>query len=166
MDIKVLNEDRARVYPRLLDGVGTHANISIRSPGMISISLPLHAQRQDELFLKFHDVDDRHKEQLMPSNLVYFDNEMAKQIKAFLEKNILVDTLIVNCEAGISRSAGVAAAISKHLTGDDSFFFKNYLPNRLVYRLLLEEFHTEPSDVSKYNFVDNGKGLLTRPIFI
>jgi hypothetical protein len=41
---------------------------------------------------------------------------------------------------GICRSAGIAAAISKVLTGDDSRFFdkSRYVPNMLCYRLTLE----------------------------
>jgi predicted protein tyrosine phosphatase len=51
----------------------------------------------------------------------------------------IYDLLIVQCEAGVSRSAGVAAAILKALTGDDSQVFSNprYVPNRKCYRLVL-----------------------------
>ena len=47
--------------------------------------------------------------------------------------------LIVHCDAGISRSAGVAAAILKHFTGDDSLIFDNpkYQPNMWCYRKTL-----------------------------
>lgn len=47
-----------------------------------------------------------------------------------------VDTVIVHCGAGISRSAGCAAAIAKFFTGDDSFIFGDpkYHPNMTVYR--------------------------------
>ena len=49
-----------------------------------------------------------------------------------------IEELYVNCAAGISRSAGVAAAISKFYTGDDEFFYKTYVPNRYVYMKVLE----------------------------
>lgn len=47
--------------------------------------------------------------------------------------------LIVHCGAGVSRSAGMAAAIDKHYNGSDFEFFKAlYRPNMLVYRTMLE----------------------------
>jgi len=39
----------------------------------------------------------------------------------------------------VSRSAGMAGALAKSIGQDDSYFFICYLPNMLVYRLILEE---------------------------
>ena len=52
------------------------------------------------------------------------------------------DTLIVHCEAGVSRSAGVAAAIMKAINGDDWDVFSNpkYVPNMTCYRTVLNTF--------------------------
>lgn len=67
-------------------------------------------------------------------------DDQAKIIALFanncFENNI--EELYVNCAAGISRSAGVAAAISKFYTGEDDFFYKKYIPNRYVYMRVLE----------------------------
>lgn len=160
MKIRVMSEQMIREYNCDV----THAIISIRSPSAIGkgkpVTLPKNKKRHDVLYLVFHDVDDSSR---FAGLYDRFEESDAQKICKFVEKNILVDTLICQCEAGISRSAGVAAAISKHLYGEDSFFFKNYLPNRRVYRMLLEELHTEPSkDLDKYDFKDNGKGLLVR----
>ena len=53
--------------------------------------------------------------------------------------------MIVHCDAGISRSSGVAAAILKAKTGDDSQIFNNpkYRPNMRCYRIVLDEFMQE-----------------------
>ena len=53
-----------------------------------------------------------------------------------------VDKFIVHCEAGVSRSAGVGAAIMKALNGDDWDVFKNPLkcPNMKCYRTVLNAF--------------------------
>lgn len=68
---------------------------------------------------------------------------------AFLVKRLLSkfpDTdVIVHCDAGISRSSGVAAAILKVYTGDDSQIFDNprYRPNMRCYRMVLNELMEE-----------------------
>ena len=48
--------------------------------------------------------------------------------------------VIVHCDAWISRSAGIAAAILKHTTGDDSSIFENglYDPNLWCYQKTLK----------------------------
>jgi protein tyrosine/serine phosphatase len=60
--------------------------------------------------------------------------EAALDAKAFL-----VDTILVHCEAGKCRSAGVAAAILKVFTGDDTAVFNDpqYTPNMRCYRRVL-----------------------------
>ena len=52
-----------------------------------------------------------------------------------------VDKLIVHCDAGQSRSAGVAAAFLKYYTGSDMAIFNNkrYTPNMRCYTLVLNE---------------------------
>ena len=67
----------------------------------------------------------------------------AYQIVTFIN-NIkdTADMLIVHCEAGISRSPGVAAAIMKFLNDDDTPIFDShsYRPNMTCYRKVLRAF--------------------------
>lgn len=51
-----------------------------------------------------------------------------------------IECLLVHCEAGVSRSPAIAAAISVMLWGEntDRIYFKNYTPNTFVYTKLLE----------------------------
>jgi predicted protein tyrosine phosphatase len=58
---------------------------------------------------------------------------------AIAAQDMKVDLLIVHCEAGISRSAGVAGAILKAFTGDDTQVFGDprYSPNMTCYRRVL-----------------------------
>lgn len=70
----------------------------------------------------------------------FFTDKMALTIWNFLYTvQGKIDILLVHCEAGISRSSGVAGAISKCLFDDDiDFFRKPYSPNMLVYRKMIE----------------------------
>lgn len=66
----------------------------------------------------------------------------ASKIKKFIINHINdtdLDLIIVQCEAGQSRSAGVAAALMKYLWNDDTKIFNNrlYKPNMLCYRKVL-----------------------------
>lgn len=126
-----------------------HAIISIRSPLMERVVLPDNDKRIGTIMMKFHDVvGSEDKEDLGRKMLENwgvaphsFNERMARAIREFVEKHAdKIDILYCQCEAGISRSAGIAAAVSKHMTGNDEFFYKNYHPNTLVYRLLLEAF--------------------------
>ena len=65
-------------------------------------------------------------------------DEDAAQVAELLREYPGTD-VIVHCDAGISRSAGVAAAILKYTTGDDSSIFENglYDPNLWCYRKTL-----------------------------
>jgi len=69
------------------------------------------------------------------------NDEDADRVVKFTEKHI-GKHIIVHCDAGISRSSGVAAAILKHYNGDDSAVFDSrwYAPNRWCYRKVLEAF--------------------------
>lgn len=113
-----------------------HIIISVSDPDSTKANLPEQKSRVDALFLSFHDLDKEY-----PSDkVVLFAKNMAELVWAFVNKyKDDVKLIVVNCEAGISRSAGIAGAISKVLDGEDDYYFKHYCPNRLVYRTMLEE---------------------------
>jgi hypothetical protein len=71
---------------------------------------------------------------------VPFSCEQAMKVWQFVLRHLPeIERSLVHCDAGMSRSPAVAAAISKVLTGDDSAFFGGrYRPNIRVYRTLLE----------------------------
>ena len=89
------------------------------------------------LKLKFDDVERDSKD------LHCITKEDAENIVKFVNKNkSKVDKFIVHCEAGVSRSAGVGAAIMKALNGDDWVVFNNPImcPNMKCYRTVLNAF--------------------------
>ena len=83
--------------------------------------------------VNFFDLDNTYpiKEGLMK----YKD---AKKIAEFVSQN-KDKIIIVHCDAGQSRSAGIAAAISRYYNNYDSEYFDNprYTPNMLCYRLMM-----------------------------
>lgn len=97
------------------------------------------------LRLKFHDIIGAKSISLKDSsstNEIAMSQENAQAVLNFVCEHVENAKLIVcHCEAGISRSAGVAAALSRILNTQDEFFFDNYWPNRWVYERLLENIH-------------------------
>ena len=93
---------------------------------------------KDILFLRFADVDKAENNGIQP--------EHASQIREFIEFNMECrdfSKIIIQCGAGQSRSAGVAAALMKFYNKDDTPIFNNprYTPNMLCYRTVLEEMY-------------------------
>ena len=103
--------------------------------------------RIDVLRLQFDDWDDeqrikikaRYQNSQKMKDMIFFSEEHAKQLVDFVRKYLNdIELIICQCDAGISRSAGMAAALSKCIENDDKIFFKNYLPNSLVYSTILK----------------------------
>jgi predicted protein tyrosine phosphatase len=108
--------------------------ISITDPEMPPANLPESKLCKGVLRLSFHDIDKpwpNHKE---------MTREEARQIVRFVKEHLDVDLVICHCEAGISRSAGVAAALSSVFCQSDKLYYQAYMPNSLVRRLIVEEF--------------------------
>ena len=86
------------------------------------------------LRLSFSDVDR--------GNFGAMNENDANSIVSFCAKWLPDTNLIVHCEAGVSRSAGVCAAILKWYEGSDMQIFENayYRPNMHCYREVLKAF--------------------------
>jgi len=112
-----------------------HIIISIGAVGQEDAKVRKNKYTNDVLFLKFDDTATK-------GHLKAFTEKHADKIQKFVKKNLhMANAVICHCEAGISRSAAVAAALSKYYNGNDSFFFEQYIPNGLVYSTLLAKFH-------------------------
>jgi predicted protein tyrosine phosphatase len=158
MKFKVLNRDRVGKY----NVDKKHIVISFRDPDLEKAAMPETDLRLDTLYLAFHDVDKKvdkgtctrcNGTGVVPQGECYKCNGTSKDLKAFhkgsakeiwefVNKHIAeIEMIIVNCEAGISRSSGCAAALSNVLNGSDEMFFKHPLfhPNMLIYKLILNE---------------------------
>jgi hypothetical protein len=92
------------------------------------------------LFLRFNDID-RDVTTNDGSIIKTINKDQIKLLAFFIRtlKHNPTEEVYVNCVAGISRSAAVAAAISKYYKGDDEYFFDTYVPNMFVYSSLINE---------------------------
>lgn len=96
------------------------------------------------LRLSFNDVDKDDFGAMLSND--------ANSIVRFCLKWLPQTNLIVHCEAGVSRSAGVCAAILKWYEGSDMQIFGNtyYRPNMHCYREVLNAFERSVgTDVEK-----------------
>jgi predicted protein tyrosine phosphatase len=133
-DIIVLNRKNIQEFatdrPYLL--------ISIRDPKSEPVVIPENPNQVARLDLDFYDIDCK------ADGVKSFCDEDAKAILKIVNLILpYVNLIVCQCEAGVSRSAGVAAALSKILTDDDSKFFAKkgpYCPNSFVYRTILNRY--------------------------
>ena len=116
--------------------------ISIRDVGAKMI-LDENQNLFHRLHLEFEDWDKEADGEIVISDI---DATMiARFVKTWNDSPAEYD-LYVNCEAGQSRSAGVAAAIAKYLFDDDEIFFRIKHPNMICYRKVLNALMEENED--------------------
>lgn len=143
MSITIMNREQAIRYSH-----EPHENktimISISDPYIVYKSKPRSSETngiESVLYLEFCDADrpglDVYGREADTSDLM--SNADAAWVAALVKGHPDKD-IIVHCDAGISRSAGVAAAIMLWKTGDDSPIFDSgrYYPNMWCYRKTLE----------------------------
>ncbi len=116
--------------------------ISIRTPGDERAEFNAgNSTIKDILYLSFYDVSTETQD--IFKGYPAMTDEDAIKIKDFVLKwKDRIDTLWVHCDAGISRSAGVAAGIMDGIDEDSSQIFdsKMCFPNMLCYRKTLNAF--------------------------
>ena len=90
----------------------------------------------EQLKINFDDIENESPRRMTDEQA----NIIANFVRKFQNK---VDRIVVNCEAGISRSAGIAAAIIEYLGGNnwDVFNSREYCPNITCYRRMLIALH-------------------------
>lgn len=76
-----------------------------------------------------------------------FSEADAGEILDFIQAHRAVDTLLVHCYGGESRSRAVAAFAVKLLGGDNAAYFRTGHPNELVYKTLERVWKSRKSPV-------------------
>ena len=143
-------------YPAGLEEVvekaDTYAVISIQDShtGGFGITFSENKYCKGVLTLQFDDI-------IRPvEGAVLFSEDMAVQIIRFFRKHESVDTLLIHCYAGQSRSRAVGAFAVWLLGGDNSNYFKKYNPNEYVYDKLMETVfyvHENEPEVEEEDFI-------------
>ncbi len=105
--------------------------ISISDPNKENVNI----EAKNKLSLKFSDIEEE------TDNEILFNQVFAKQIVDFINKN-KDKKFIINCEAGISRSAAVAlflesflgleTSVDKHIRFEPNMFIFNLLKQTLL----------------------------------
>lgn len=114
--------------------------ISITDPNKMPNNFAKNPNIKSICRVMFDDIDKNEEKE---GYLIAMTEKDAEKIKSCVEKHKdKVDCIIVHCEAGISRSSGVMAAIQKYLIGSDEAIFNNakYCPNMHCYKMMLEQF--------------------------
>lgn len=151
--MEFLITDRKKITS--LDGLlqGKHIVISVCCSHNDFPKLPENDSRLDTLQLRFSDLDNiedvKKMTELSDHERILFTKEQAKEILFLVDKHIgLIETIVCQCDAGVSRSSGIAAALSKILNGDDMWVFnsKKYTPNMFVYRTIMNVYHNLSED--------------------
>lgn len=141
MKFVILNKSKAERFS-YTDYSSDKVIISISTPGDEKAEFDRNNKTiKDILYLEFYDIS--YNSQEIFKGYAPMTDEDAVKIKDFVLKwKDEVDTLWVHCDAGISRSAGVAAGILEALGEDNSYIFdsKMYFPNLLCYRKTLNAF--------------------------
>jgi len=120
-----------------------HVVISICEPENSFPDLPENNKRLGLLQLKFTDLDRVDTAREIGQEHMLMTKDQAKEVLSFVnEYKNKVELIICQCDGGVSRSSGTAAALSKILNNDDEWVFSstNYVPNMHVYRLLINEY--------------------------
>ena len=131
----LLDGENLRHRPCTLRMEQSFAIISIMTSPFQPVHIPKNENCLGELRVNFPDLIntiegfERHE---------LFSPEIANKIWAFLETVPQAKTLIIHCEAGVSRSPAVGAAIAQVLGQDYEEYFTKFVPNPLVYRIMLE----------------------------
>lgn len=134
MKFKVMSRDKVRrySYTRIKDKT---IIISITDRGAQCVKFNPNPQITATLHIYFDDVNLGENGCITTSN--------ADQILSFVNDNLNgTQNIVVQCEAGISRSSGICAALMLILKENDTNIFTNddYCPNIYCYRTILNTY--------------------------
>jgi predicted protein tyrosine phosphatase len=141
MILEHLSREKAEAYR---DEHRLYAMISITDPDYPEANLQNDPNCVAVLRLAFHDFSEGPEEllRLAPDEIDHFvppEPHHAREIVRFYRAVApQIQKLVIHCEAGVSRSAAVGAAIAHCLRQSDAQFYRASHPNHRVRRLVIE----------------------------
>ena len=96
--------------------------ISVVSPEYPNYELAYNDMCKDVLKLRFHDVDEKGNINSLVETgkiITRIDDKIAQQIIDFSQKHNDIKNMVIHCEAGVSRSPGIAMALSEIRNGTE-----------------------------------------------
>lgn len=139
MKIRIMSFEQALNYQPLSNE--RCSIIRILEPNEKQEKLKYEEYFDDILELFFDDIVGTEYEYL-PSNIRLFTKNDAKRVLNFFQKNRNIDSLIIHCFAGISRSPAIALGLSwflkDHSLEKSIIESGKYIPNQRVMRILAE----------------------------
>lgn len=141
MTIKIFSRQQV-VKQSYTDFDGSKIIISISDPFSEKVKFNrINRSIKDILYLSFYDISEE-------TRSIFGGYESMSPIDAVLIRDFVlkwenfVDEIWVQCEMGVSRSAGIAVAIAEHfkLDSNDILNNSNYHPNMVCYNLTKEAF--------------------------
>ncbi len=138
--MEIIISDRESVERGLRVRAGCYALISISNPGRRRVRIRRQSALRAVLELRFHDAEPTTGFQL-PLDIKPMTEDHAKQIAAFvLQHHKHINALVIHCEAGMSRSPAVGAAIAQALNLDTTPYDRDFQPNAYVRELTAKAF--------------------------
>ena len=130
MKFMVANRKRAAELTKL-ESLPKTAIVSITDIGSMSNSFANNPNILGIHRVQFNDVEKGETGAMTVDHAV--------DILDFVKQHLDAELILVHCEGGVSRSAGVAAALMKIFNGDDMEIFKSprFCPNMTCYRNVL-----------------------------
>lgn len=135
MEFVILNKSKAQRLS-YTDYSSDKAIISISTPGDEKAEFDRNNKTiKDILYLDFYDIS--YNSQEIFKGYEPMSDEDAVKIRDFVLKcKDKVDTIWVHCDAGISRSAGVAAGILEALGEDNSYIFDSKMYFQICFAIV------------------------------
>lgn len=134
INIHIMSFEDAAIYSRLVD-IPPTIIISIEDKGWTPTPLDIdNPAVLDAIKLYINDTEE-------PTASYAMNEHDANRIVAFVKKYLpMRPEILVHCAGGISRSAGVAAALGRWLNGNDEFVMSSPYrrPNFLCYTRILD----------------------------
>lgn len=112
--------------------------ISIKSTGDSTPFKLTICNNPNVIRIRYFEFDDVLTDYDFPYNYAITKKDSERIAKFVINYKDKIEQIIVHCDMGISRSAGVAAAIAKYLNlNNDRFFKEPYHPNKTCYDMVL-----------------------------